>query len=151
MLDFVEIWYFYRHSNLTWEFSERPINQKRGSAEPNRFGQFDRRFGRTARPNLVQKWTKILPNLVQKWYTIYRTTKLKIESKFQFPILINSRLSWQNYSKFAWKFQFCSWKWHIFEVRGFDQVDRRFGRTCSARFHQRFGRTVQLGRTLSMM
>ena len=27
--------------------SERPIRQKRGSAEPNRFGQFDRRFGRT--------------------------------------------------------------------------------------------------------
>ena len=28
-------------------FSERPISQKRGSAEPNRFGQIDRRFGRT--------------------------------------------------------------------------------------------------------
>ena len=27
--------------------SERPISQNRGSAEPNRFGKIDRRFGRT--------------------------------------------------------------------------------------------------------
>ena len=42
--------------------NEQPNGQKRGSAEPERFGHFHRTFGRTVRPNLCQKnanfWAK---------------------------------------------------------------------------------------------
>ena len=37
--------------------SERPNGKKRGSAEPERFGNFHQRFGRTVRPNLSQIWS----------------------------------------------------------------------------------------------
>ena len=46
--------------------SERPISQKRGSAEPNRFGQFDRRFGRTVRPNFSHFWPIFWSNVWSK-------------------------------------------------------------------------------------
>ena len=42
------------------KFSERPNGQKRGSAEPERFGHFYRTFGRTVRPNFGQIWAQIL-------------------------------------------------------------------------------------------
>ena len=46
----------YRQMNYLVISSERPNSQKRGSAEPERFGHFDRRFGRTVRPNLSHLW-----------------------------------------------------------------------------------------------
>ena len=46
--------------------SERPISQRRGSAEPNRFGQFDRRFGRTVRPNFSHFWPIFWSNVWSK-------------------------------------------------------------------------------------
>ena len=66
-------------------FSERPNGQKRGSAEPERFGHFHRTFGRTSvkkRQYHGQKIANINGKNVMEKYTITFKYDLAIQVKY---------------------------------------------------------------------
>ena len=63
---------------IMWlKFSVRPNGQKRGSAEPERFGNFHRRFGRTL------AIFGLLPQLNFYYFVLGTLFKIELKSKYQ--------------------------------------------------------------------